>query len=229
MSRLFITAVGTGVGKTLMTTLLCRQLRALGRTPHAIKPVVSGYVDDDPAGDTALIAMSLGRQPTPSTIAALSPWRFAAPLAPPLAARLEGRHLLLAEVAAFCRGRDGSADAPCLIEGAGGIMSPIADDGTCLDLIVSLRDPAILMTGSYLGAISHTLTAVAAARAAGVTLRGIVVSESADSVGLVETVASLRHYGGEDLTILTLPRLAGGIEDRWRAAPPLVELCEPPR
>ena len=78
MSGLFITAVGTGIGKTLVTTILCHQLIGADRKVHAIKPVVSGFSLDDPRNDPALILRSLGRQPTPQSIAAIAPWRLAA-------------------------------------------------------------------------------------------------------------------------------------------------------
>jgi dethiobiotin synthetase len=226
MSGLFITGVGTGIGKTLVTTILCHQLRANGRRVHAIKPVVSGFVDDDPESDTALILRSLGMTPTVATIASVSPWRFAAPLSPHLAARREDRTVTLAEIAGFCRGQAGGHRAIRLIEGAGGVMSPICDDGTCLDLVARLGEPAVLVTGTYLGALSHTLTALTVLIARDVSVRGIVVSDSDDGVGLAETVDSLRTFGAGDVTIFPLPRLAGHPDDRWRSAPDLTAICE---
>ena len=65
MRALFITSVGTGIGKTLVTTILCHQLTFAGRTVRALKPVVSGFSPDDPASDPALILRSLGQDPTP--------------------------------------------------------------------------------------------------------------------------------------------------------------------
>ena len=70
MSGLFITGVGTGVGKTLVTTILCHQLRDMGRRVTALKPVVSGFVEGDPESDPALILRSLGIAPTAEAIAA---------------------------------------------------------------------------------------------------------------------------------------------------------------
>ncbi len=227
MSGIFITGVGTGVGKTLVATILCHQLRERGRTVSALKPVVSGFVEDDPDSDPALILRSAGTRPTPEAIARISPWRFSAPLAPHLAARRENRSVTLDEIARFCRDPDGEPVSIRLIEGAGGVMSPISSDATCLDLIVRLGHPAVLVTGTYLGAISHTLTALAALRARDVTLRRIIVSDSADGVGLAETIVSLREFGGVGLPIDSLPRLAGAPETRWRAAPPLIGICEP--
>src|SRR5262249_41466189 len=158
----FITGVGTGVGKTLVTTILCHQLRDLGRSVSALKPVVSGFVDDDPQSDPALILRSLGISPTKATIASVSPWRFAAPIAPHLAARREGRSVTLEEVARFCSEPASSPASTRLIEGAGGVMSPICEDATCIDLIARLAVPVVLVTGTYLGALSHTLTALTA-------------------------------------------------------------------
>jgi dethiobiotin synthetase len=200
MSGLFITGVGTGVGKTLVTTILCHQGRAIARDVLAIKPVVSGFVEDDPESDPALILRSLGIAPTASAIADVAPWRFAAPISPHLAARREGRSITLAEVARFCRGRAGGPGSFRLIEGAGGVMSPICEDATCLDLMALLGDPAVLVTGTYLGAMSHTLTSMAA--------------------------EGLRAFGSGDVAILPLPRLSGVPESRWRSAPSLLRLCE---
>ena len=97
-----------------------------------------------------------GEAVSPQSVAALSPWRFAAPLSPDMAAQMEGRSIEFDQVAAFCRmPRDA---AVLLIEGAGGAMTPLTQDRTMLDLAVSLRVPVILAAGSYLGSLSHTLT-----------------------------------------------------------------------
>src|SRR5262245_54666695 len=129
MNGLFITGVGTGVGKTLVTTILCHQLRGIGRSVTALKPVVSGFVDNDPECDPALILRSSGIVPTAEAIEAVSPWRFAAPISPHLAAQQENRSVSLKEIARFCHDRAGQPGSIRLIEGAGGVMSPIATDG----------------------------------------------------------------------------------------------------
>jgi dethiobiotin synthetase len=89
-----------------------------------------------------------------------------------------------------------------------------------------LGEPAILVTGTYLGALSHTLTALAALRVGAVAVAGIVVSQSAEDVGLAETVAGLREFGAGQVPIHPLPRLDGGPETRWRTAPRLTTICE---
>jgi dethiobiotin synthetase len=225
MPALVITSVGTGIGKTLVTAVLCHQLTLAGRTVRAIKPVVSGFSPDDPASDPALIVRSLGRAPTPQSIAAIAPWRFAAPLSPHLAARKEGRRMSIDDVAKFCREHELANDGLVLIEGAGGVMTPIDDTHTGLDLIVRLGCPVILVTGSYLGALSHTLTALAAIRGRGIDVKGVVISESEHDVGLTDTVESLRHFAGAEIPVFALPRLRGSDEEKWLAAPSLIGLC----
>jgi dethiobiotin synthetase len=226
MLEAFVTGVGTAVGKTLVTTILGHQLTSKGRRVTAIKPVVSGYSTDDANSDPALILRSLGRTPTPEAIAAISPWRLAAPSSPHLAARRDGRAINLDEILEFCRAQEDGGGDLLLIEGAGGVMTPLDETHTGLDLIVGLGHPVILVTGSYLGALSHTLTALYALRGSGARVRALVVSGSEPSAGLVETVESLQQFGGVDLPIYALPRLSGGPEEKWRAAPSLTGLCD---
>ncbi len=103
MDKLFISSVGTGIGKTLVTSVLCDQLRRAGRTVAAIKPIVSGFRDDDCESDPAVILRALGKSCTQEAIAEISPWRFPQPVSPHLAARAEGVGPSLRDMAAFCR------------------------------------------------------------------------------------------------------------------------------
>lgn len=210
MSALFVTATGTGVGKTLVTCLLARQLRAAGKRVRALKPVITGYAREAAgASDSGQILDAVGEAPTEANIAAVSPWRFAAPLSPDMAAAREGRTLDLGEIAAFCR----AARAPgtiLLIEGIGGVMVPIAGRQTVRDLIAAIGCPALLVAGSYLGTLSHTLTAVEALAGWSVPLAGIVISESVESpVPLAETVAAIARLVAP-VPVIGLPRLTRG-------------------
>ncbi|HEY3696679.1 dethiobiotin synthase [Phenylobacterium sp.] len=206
MPALFVTGTGTDVGKTYVCAALLRALAARGHAVDALKPVVSGF---DPAAledsDPAVLLRALGRPVTPQALAALSPWRFAAPLSPPLAARREGRALSATEVIGLCRERAGAAhDRLLLVEGAGGVMSPLDETATMLDLAAALQAPALLVAGSYLGTISHTLTAAAALRGAGVDLAAVAVSESLDAPPLGETVEALARF--LDVPVFAIPR-----------------------
>ena len=73
-------------------------------------------------------------------------------------------------------------------------MSPVTREATVLDWLIALECPVILVAGSYLGAISHALTAIEVIRARGVPLRAIVVSESLDSAGLAETIEAIARF-----------------------------------
>lgn len=176
MPALFITATGTDVGKTYVACALIGALRADKRAVDAFKPILSGFSQLE-GSDAGRLLDTLG--PRGGDLERMSPWRFAAPLAPPSAARAEGKTLDAAAVAAACRARiDEAANSLLLIEGAGGVMSPLADGTTNLDLIADLGLPSLLVTGSYLGAVSHALTAIAVIEARGLKVAAIVVSES---------------------------------------------------
>ncbi len=91
-------------------------------------------------------------------------------------------------------------------------MVPLTATETVLDWITALHVPALLVTGSYLGTLSHTLTAAEALRARGIAVAAIVVSESEESpVPLEETVATLKRFL-PGMRFLTLPRLKKGEE-----------------
>jgi dethiobiotin synthetase len=193
MSLWFITATGTDIGKTVLTTALCRQLQTLGHKVRALKPVLSGYtpveIDDS---DSGRILASLGVTPTDDYVAAITPWRFAAPLSPDMAAAREGQTIDFDALATFCAPGD---EDILLVEGVGGAMVPLTEDKTVLDWIIALNAPALVVTGSYLGAISHTLTTVAAMRARGAAIAAVVVSESLENpVPLAETVETMQRF-----------------------------------
>jgi dethiobiotin synthetase len=125
----------------------------------------------------------------------MSPLRLRAPLAPTMAARVEGVSLTLDDLLRPCVAALKTGAGPLLIEGAGGVMSPMAEGATCLDLIAALRLPTLLVTGTYLGAISHTLTAYASMQAAGCAPCVIAVNESAGSeVILADALAELSAF-----------------------------------
>ena len=84
---------------------------------------------------------------------------------------------------------EGEGGKTVLIEGVGGVMSPVTEDATGLDWVKRLRLPVLLVSGSYLGAISHALTAIETLRAHGVPLAGVVVSESQEVSTEPEIVA----------------------------------------
>lgn len=203
MSTIFITGAGTEVGKTLAACALIEQWRGEGKTVAAFKPVLSGYDAEAPQdSDAGRLLTALGEPVTPQNIQRIAPLRFDAPLSPPDAARREGAELHLADLVDRCRQRIAAAEGLLIIEGAGGVMSPIAQDGLNLDLMAALEAPIVLAASNYLGAISHTLTALAAVKARGLTVAAVVVqSLSEGGPELADTVAALRLYA-PDATIV---------------------------
>jgi len=204
MSVMFVTGAGTDIGKTYVSCALLSALRQAGQSARALKPVVSGVGPvSDPAfdgSDTARLLRAAGVAPTPEAINACSPWRFAAPLSPDMAAAQEGRTLALADVVAWSRHQIDLAlpSDLLLIEGVGGVMSPMAKDGLVLDWIAALNHSALLVGGSHLGAISHALTALAALKGRGIDVAGLVVSETEGAtVTLEATVSALAKYVGD--------------------------------
>lgn len=214
MSALFVTATGTEVGKTVVTCGLIRHLRAQGRMVAALKPVASGFDPGDPeASDTGTLLAALGRAPTPENIEAVSPWRFAAPLSPDMAARREGRAIDFSALVAFCARQVASTER-LLIEGIGGLMVPLDDSHTVLDWIIALDIPVVLVAGSYLGTLSHTLTALNVLAARDRKVAALVVSESVGAdVTLEDTVETLRRFCPHT-DVLVLPRLSTGVTDQ---------------
>lgn len=194
MSAIFVTGAGTDVGKTYVSCALLRALRARGVACDALKPLLSGFAEDALAGsDPALLLEALGESATLEAINRIAPYRYREPLAADMAARAEGKRVDYDGVLALCRARIAAARGVLLIEGAGGIMSPVDETRSFLDLMRALPARVLIVSGAYLGAISHALTAVEAARAAGVSMLGLVVSEAAEGgPPHSETVASLQ-------------------------------------
>lgn len=205
MRRLFVTASGTDVGKTYVMRVLIRELGARGLPLRVVKPVASGF---DPAhaasSDPGILLAAQGLPITTEHLDRTSPWRFAAPLSPDMAAAREHRCIPFDDLLAFCRAD--AADALTLIEGIGGAMVPLDERHTVLDWIAALGAPVLLVAGSYLGALSHTLTAMRALSAEHVDVAALIVSESPDStVGLDETLGALARFVAP-VPVVALPR-----------------------
>jgi dethiobiotin synthetase len=209
MTAIFVTATGTDIGKTFVTAGLIRHLRAAGKPVDALKPVVSGFDPTAPEGsDPGALLAALGQPLTGENIARISPFRFAAPLSPDLAARRENRSLDFAALVQFCKNAIASTSSTLFIEGVGGVMVPLDERHTVLDWMAALRLPVLLVTGSYLGTISHTLTALDVLRRREVEVRALVVNETAGAtVALADTADSIGRFAGS-IPLVTMPRLA---------------------
>jgi dethiobiotin synthetase len=214
MSAYFVTATGTDIGKTFVTAGLIRYLRGSGQPINALKPVVSGYDSSVvETSDPAVLLKALGRQVTADEIATIAPWRFRAPLSPDIAAAREGRNVDFEELIAFSRAAIKASTGILFIEGVGGIMVPLDARRTVLDWMAALNIPLVLVVGGYLGAISHTLTALNVIAQRQLKIAAIVVSESErGTVELDDTVASIARFSN-GVDVVGLPRLPGGLTE----------------
>ena len=207
MSAVFLTATGTDIGKTFVAAGLIRQLRGTGLPVDALKPVATGF---DPAAvgstDTGLLLSALGRTLQPVECDAVSPWRFVAPLSPDMAAAKEGRLVDFDALVSFCRRAIDESRGTLLIEGIGGVMVPLDDRHTVLDWIAALNIPVVLVTGSYLGALSHTLTALDALRRGNIAVKALVLNETEGAtVSMTDTATTLQRFAPA-IPLVALPR-----------------------
>jgi dethiobiotin synthetase len=145
---LFITGTDTGVGKTVLTALLVKFLRERGVNAAALKPVCSGGRDD---AKKIFAAMN-----SELALEEINPWHFHAPIAPSLAARRENKSVKLSQALAHIRGLQKHFEV-LLVEGAGGLLSPLGENFNSRDLILALRATPIIVAPNKLGVVNHIL------------------------------------------------------------------------
>jgi malonyl-CoA O-methyltransferase len=204
MRGVFVTGTDTGVGKTVASACLVRAWQA-----DYWKPAQTGLAEDP--GDTATVA----------TLAALQPHRlhppchqFAAPLSVEAAAELEAAEVALDDFHLPATQR------PLVVEGAGGVLVPLAPGVLMVDLMARLGLPVVLVARTTLGTINHTLLSLAALRARGLSVAGVVLV-GAPSPGNRSAIA--RH--GDVPILLEIPPLnpltPAAIAEAGRGLPPL--------
>jgi dethiobiotin synthetase len=176
--------------------------------------VVSGFDPDAwQESDPAVLLAALDRRLTLDELDRISPWRFTAPLSPHMAARREGRAIDFQEVVDFCRRTMAARSGFLFIEGIGGIMVPLDDHRTVLDWMSMLRIPIVLVAGSYVGTMSHTLTSLEVLVRRNLNVAAVVISESEGSAASLEdTVATLQRFA-DSIDVVGIARLAPGESD----------------
>ena len=193
----FVTATGTDIGKTFIVEKLCQKLIKKGKKCNAIKPIISGFDIDDLNNDSAKLLKILGKKINLKNINKISPWRFKKPLSPNIAANLEKKPINFSMLVKFCQKQIKLAkknDEFLFIEGAGGIMTPISNNKTFLDLIEKLKIPVILVIGDYLGTISHSLTAIKVIEAKNIEIDRIIFNEKTKSTINQEIIKTLKGF-----------------------------------
>ena len=168
MSALVVLGSGTDAGKTFVTCRLLEDLRARGARPRVRKPVVSGFVDDDASDPRRLMAAAHSDE----ALDVVSPWRLRDPISPDQAARNEGVVVSFDAVVAAC-----AVEGDIVVEAAGGVMSPLCETHTQVDLAAALgAGVVVVVDASYLGSISHGLSAVSVVVARGLDVVAVVVN-----------------------------------------------------
>jgi dethiobiotin synthetase len=123
-----------------------------------------------------------------------------------MAALREGRAIPFAELVDFCKPPAAARADLTLIEGVGGVMVPLDATHTVLDWIAALGAPAVLVAGSYLGTLSHTLTAVSVLEARGCEIAAVVVAESPEQPVPSEETARIIERFLRPLRVAVVPR-----------------------
>ena len=182
--KLFVTGTDTNVGKTHVSCLIARQWLSRGKSVAIYKPACSGAIaptvntdhpgrESMPTWDDIERIKSVVGQKWPDDV--ICPQRYFAPLAPPVAARKEGRKV---DFGLLVHGADAFSGVDLLlIEGAGGWLSPVTETQTVADLAEALRAPVLIVARAGLGTINQTLLTIESIRARGLKPVGVVLNE----------------------------------------------------
>ncbi len=213
MRGLFVTATDTGVGKTVVSAALLAAMAAAGEPVRAYKPVVTGLEDEReiaargqwPA-DHELLAAVAGMDPDE-----VSPLRYGPAVAPHLAAQLAGERIDPERLLAAARA--GEDACTLVVEGVGGLLTPLADEYTVCDLAAELGLALLIAARPDLGTINHTLLTVRVARAAGLSVCAVVLTPwPAQPTALErsnrETIARLGEVRVQTLSRIPSPDVA---------------------
>ncbi len=182
-TALLITGTDTGVGKTIVAAALVRRLRALDQLAAGVKPVETGCTYGEDHDMIAADGASLHAECPWVPPMVVAPYRFAQPIAPAVAAEVSGAILQVGDLADAVRAAHRYADR-LIVEGAGGALTPIAEDGVVLDLAGALEAPVLILAKDTLGTQSQTLAVLEAARARGLTIAGVMLVRHSDDDAL---------------------------------------------
>lgn len=165
-SPIFITGIGTDVGKTLVAAIVTEALEA-----DYWKPVQAGLTD----GTDAEKIRSLLSNPH----SAIHPeaYRLQTPASPHIAARIDGVEIQTSQIVLQAEQILSTIHRPLVIEGAGGLLVPLSAQHTVADLIKALRARVILVSRNYLGSINHSLLTADWCRHHGIDVAGWIFND----------------------------------------------------
>lgn len=185
---IFITGTDTGVGKTITAAALARLLKGRGINVGVMKPVTSGCSERNGvliSDDAELLAWSAG---LPGVTPDIAPYLLRKPLAPSEAASQDGIRINFSAIKDSYAALQKHHDF-VIVEGAGGLMVPLAGGLLVADLILALKLPALVVTRPNLGTINHTLLTTFAAKQMGIDVNGIIINNYPTEPDEVESYA----------------------------------------
>lgn len=185
---LFVTGADTDIGKSVVGAVIARLALEAGLKTGIMKPVTSGCVMRDGvrvSEDAELLAYGAGIEKLPPEA---TPYLFIAPVAPSVAAEKEGCRIDLERIAADYATLATAHDF-MVVEGAGGLMVPLAGGLLVADLVLRLNLPVIVVARPGLGTVNHTLLTCFAARQMGLSVTGVIISGFPDEPGEAEESA----------------------------------------
>ena len=173
MAKYFITGIGTGIGKTLISAILTEKLKA-----DYWKPIQSGDLD---TSDSITLGSLISNT---QTVIHPESYRLTQPLSPHLSARLDAIEIDLNKI------NMPLTENNLIIEGAGGLMVPLNEKELIIDLIKKLNVEVILVSQNYLGSINHTLLSVNLLKQYEIPIKGIIFNGDEN----VETERYIQQY-----------------------------------
>jgi dethiobiotin synthetase len=178
---LFITGSDTDVGKTYIACDLIRQLQDQGPGLEIRKPVESGCSTGESSLLIAEDALKLrAANQGCESMERIAPYRFRAALAPPRAAKLEGRQLQMADLIEACTLDD--LNHLLIVEGAGGFYSPLAENGLNADLASALQLAVIIVVKDQIGAVNQALMTIQAVESRHLTIAAVILNQVEETI-----------------------------------------------
>jgi dethiobiotin synthetase len=172
----FILGTDTGIGKTWVTAELMRAYKMKGLSVLGVKPMASGqsWIDGELINEDVAILREQSTENVP--IEWINPFVFSKPIAPHIAAEEEGLRVDVEQLSAALQAALSHEVDLCFLEGCGGVLCPINESQSMLDLNVALNIPIILVVGMRLGCLNHALLSVNAIEQRGLRLVGWIAN-----------------------------------------------------
>lgn len=189
--RFFITGTDTDVGKTVASSALLYSLKSAGYSTAVLKPVAAGVEKEVNVNSDVIILQD--NATNKNTYKEINPYLFQEPIAPHIASKNESIDMNVDECVDSCQPILKSNADFIVIEGAGGLLVPLNNKQTMLDLAIALHAEIILVVGMKLGCINHTLLTVNAIKESGLNFTGWIANHlSTDMLYASSNIDSLK-------------------------------------